>query len=100
MNRFGADIDSTFVFEEKYNPYKDGLPTDVQEKLAKRYGELFGLFNKHKDKITRVTFWGIYDGGSWLNNWPMRGRTAYPFPFDRNYGEKSDVLMEIVKVVD
>ena len=97
VNRFGADIDSTFVFEEKYNPYKDGLPEDVQDKLAKRYGELFGLFYKHKDHITRVTFWGIHDGGSWLNNWPMRGRTAYPFPFDRNYGEKEEVIKAILE---
>ncbi|WP_194974262.1 endo-1,4-beta-xylanase [Aquiflexum lacus] len=96
VNRFGADIDSTFVFEEKYNPYKDGLPEDVQDKLAKRYGELFGLFYKHKDHITRVTFWGIHDGGSWLNNWPMRGRTAYPFPFNRGYEEKEDVIQAII----
>jgi endo-1,4-beta-xylanase len=96
VNRHGADIDSTFVFEEKYNPYKDGLPEDVQDKLAKRYGELFGLFYKHKDHITRVTFWGIHDGGSWLNNWPMRGRTAYPFPFNRGYEEKEDVIQAII----
>jgi endo-1,4-beta-xylanase len=97
VNRFGADIDSTFVFEEKYNPYKDGLPQEVQEKLAQRYGELFGLFYKHRDHITRVTFWGIHDGGTWLNNWPMRGRTAYPFPFDRNYEEKEDVIQAIIE---
>lgn len=98
-NRSGADIDATFSSDDKYNPYKDGLPQEIQEKLAKRYGELFALFNKHSDKITRITFWGIHDGGSWLNNWPMRGRTAYPLPFDRNYDEKSAVLAEIVNAV-
>ena len=98
-NRSGADIDATFSSDDKYNPYKDGLPQEIQEKLAKRYGELFALFHKHRDKITRITFWGIHDGGSWLNNWPMRGRTAYPLLFDRNYDEKSDVLEEISKSV-
>ena len=98
-NRSGADIDATFSSDDKYNPYKDGLPQEIQEKLAKRYGELFALFHKHRDKITRITFWGIHDGGSWLNNWPMRGRTAYPLLFDRNYDEKSDVLEKILKVV-
>jgi endo-1,4-beta-xylanase len=38
---------------------------------------------KHKDKITRVTFWGVNDGQSWLNGWPVRGRTNYPLLFDR-----------------
>jgi len=96
-NRSGADIDATFSSDEKFNPYKEGLPQEIQEKLAKRYGDLFGLFYKHRDKITRITFWGIHDGGSWLNNWPIRGRTAYPLPIDRNYDEKPMVLQEIIK---
>jgi endo-1,4-beta-xylanase len=31
-----------------------------------------------------VTFWGVTDADSWLNNWPVRGRTSYPLLFDRN----------------
>ena len=46
------------------------------------------LFIKYKDKIERVTFWGVNDGQSWLNNWPIRGRTNYPLLFDRNYKPK------------
>jgi endo-1,4-beta-xylanase len=46
------------------------------------------LFLKHKDKISRVTFWGVNDGQSWLNNWPVRGRTNYPLLFDREYKPK------------
>jgi endo-1,4-beta-xylanase len=30
-----------------------------------------------------VTFWGVTDGDSWLNNWPVKGRTNYPLLFDR-----------------
>ena len=30
---------------------------DIQEKLTKRYKDIFELFVKHKDKISRVTFW-------------------------------------------
>ena len=33
--------------------------------------------------ITRVTFWGVTDGFSWLNNFPAPGRTNYPLLFDR-----------------
>ncbi|HEY3739551.1 MAG TPA: endo-1,4-beta-xylanase [Bryobacteraceae bacterium] len=30
-----------------------------------------------------MTFWGLSNGDSWLNNWPVRGRTSYPLVFDR-----------------
>jgi len=43
---------------------------------------------KHHDVLERVTFWGIHDGYSWKNNWPIRGRTNYPLLFDRNYQPK------------
>jgi endo-1,4-beta-xylanase len=65
------------------NPYADGLPEPVQQKLARRYAELFALFRKHSDKITRVSFWGTTDDYSWLNNWPVCGRTNHPLLFDR-----------------
>jgi endo-1,4-beta-xylanase len=55
----------------------------VQQKLAQRYANLFAVFLKHHDSITRVTFWGVTDGNSWLNDYPIRGRTAYPLLFDR-----------------
>ncbi len=48
----------------------------------------FKLFIKYKDKIERVTFWGANDGQSWLNNWPIKGRTNYPLLFDRNFKGK------------
>jgi len=65
------------------NPYTAGLPDDVQQKLAQRYAELFDVFIKHRASIDRITFWGVTDGDSWLNNYPTRGRTNYPLLFDR-----------------
>lgn len=70
------------------NPYPNGLPDSVQLKLSKGYEKLFLLFMKHRDKISRVTFWGVNDGQSWLNNFPVRGRTNYPLLFDRQYKPK------------
>ncbi|MHA6249039.1 endo-1,4-beta-xylanase [Pontibacter sp. CAU 1760] len=87
-NRQGADIDATFEFDEKYNLYTTGLPDSVQQQLTARYTELFQLFRKHSDKIDRVTFWGVTDNDSWLNNWPIPGRTSYPMVFDRQYQPK------------
>ncbi|WP_425476367.1 endo-1,4-beta-xylanase [Paraflavitalea speifideaquila] len=65
------------------NPYTTGLPDSVQLKLSKAYEDLFRLFVKYQDKISRVTFWGVNDGQSWLNNFPIWGRTNYPLLFDR-----------------
>ena len=55
----------------------------MQQKLAQRYAELFEVFVQHRKVIGRVTFWGVTDGDSWLNNFPTRGRTNYPLLFDR-----------------
>lgn len=97
-NRQGADIDATFEFDQKYNLYTTGLPDEVQQKLNKRYAEIFALFHKHRDKISRVTFWGVTDQDSWLNNWPIRGRTSYPLIFDRQYQPKP-ALQAIIQSV-
>jgi endo-1,4-beta-xylanase len=61
------------------NPYVNGLPDDVQRALAQRYADAFRVFVKHRDAITRVTFWGVSDADSWLN----RGRVNHPLLWDR-----------------
>ena len=59
--------------------------------LAKRYADLFAVFVKHHDVVSRVTFWGVTDGDSWLNNWPVKGRTAYPLLFDRDWQAQTGI---------
>ncbi|MGY2134707.1 endo-1,4-beta-xylanase [Hymenobacter sp. HD11105] len=86
--RQGADIAETFATDAKYNVYTTGLPDSVQQKLTKRYADLFALFRKHRDVIDRVTLWGVTDNDSWLNDWPITGRTSYPLLFDRRYQPK------------
>ncbi|MCG2616209.1 endo-1,4-beta-xylanase [Terrimonas sp. NA20] len=87
-NFSGADISQRMKEDPSLNPYANGLPDSVQQQLASDYEQLFKLFLKHKDKITRVTFWGVHDGQSWLNGWPVRGRTNYPLLFDRQLQPK------------
>lgn len=65
------------------NPYTAGLPDSVAQAQAERYRQAFELFLRHQKTIGRVTFWGTHDGSSWLDNFPIRGRTEYPMPFDR-----------------
>ncbi|MFB5944788.1 endo-1,4-beta-xylanase [Albibacterium profundi] len=84
----GANISDTSAFRKELNPYPDGLPDDVMLQLGKRYIDFFRLYLKHQDKISRVTLWGISDKDSWLNNFPVRGRTNYPLLFDRQYNPK------------
>jgi endo-1,4-beta-xylanase len=80
----GADYAVNIAPTPELNPYSAGLPDSVQSQLAQRYADLFRIYLKHRDAIDRVTFWGVADGDSWLNNWPIRGRTNHPLLFDRS----------------
>ncbi len=73
-----ADI-SEMARQGSSNIYTNGLPPPVEQEVAKRYADLFGVFIKHHDDIPLVTLWGVTDGDSWLN---MRGQN-YPLLFDR-----------------
>jgi len=75
-------------FEVYLDPYQDSLPDKVQKELTKRYRELFEIFYSKREKIDRVTFWGVHDGYSWKNGYPVPGRTNYPLLFDRNGNPK------------
>jgi endo-1,4-beta-xylanase len=91
-----AETSSSVKLDEKWNPYANGLPDGVSQAQAKRYADLFAVFVKHSDKIDRVTFWGVTDGDSWLNNWPIRGRTNYPLLFDRT-GKPKPAFFAVIK---
>jgi endo-1,4-beta-xylanase len=45
-----------------------------------------------------VTIWGICDNTSWLNNWPIRGRTEYPLLFDRA-GQPKPACKAVIEVL-
>ncbi|MEI8290844.1 MAG: endo-1,4-beta-xylanase [Verrucomicrobiota bacterium] len=79
-----ADVSLREKSEARLNPYTNGLPAEVQAQLAARYAELFAVFLKHSDDLERVTFWGVTDADSWLNDWPVAGRTSYPLLFDQS----------------
>jgi endo-1,4-beta-xylanase len=83
-----AEVSMSVAANRKLNPYANGLPDSEQQKLARRYADLFSVFVAHRSQITRVTFWGVTDSDSWLNDWPVRGRTSYPLLFDRNCNPK------------
>jgi endo-1,4-beta-xylanase len=80
----GADYAVDIPVTPQLNPYVDRLPDAIHAMLAMRYAELFRVYMKHRQVVERITFWGVADGDSWLNNWPIKGRTNYPLLFDRN----------------
>lgn len=84
----GAEVSQNFEGSEYMNPYTTGLPDSMQTKLTERYADLFTMFLKHSDDISRVTFWGLNDGHTWLNNWPIEGRTNHPLFWDRSLDPK------------
>jgi endo-1,4-beta-xylanase len=91
----GADLARA---EKGTNPYPDGLPPEMQEKLAQRYGEIVTALVRHS-AVTMITFWGPHDGRSWLNDYPVKGRTNYPLLFDRQYRPKPafDAVLQALK---
>ena len=93
----GAEISQKFELQKKFNPYVNGLDKKAQKLFNQRYLDLFKIVERHKDVISRVTFWGVNDGHSWLNGWPIPGRTNYPLLIDRN-NEVKPVTKEIVKL--
>ena len=83
-----ADVNRREQGGDASNPYTSGLPAEMQEKLAKRYADLFGIYLRNRKSITRVTFWGLDDGHTWLNGYPVRGRTNHPLLLDRDLKPK------------
>jgi endo-1,4-beta-xylanase len=70
------------------NPYVAGCPQAILDEQARRYGEMFSLFASYAGVVRRVTFWGLDDGRSWLNNFPVRGRTNHALLWDRQMKPK------------
>jgi endo-1,4-beta-xylanase len=64
-------------FEEYLDPYKNGLPADVQTALTKRY----------------------QDGMNWKNDYPIFGRTNYPLIWNRDGSAKPalDAILSVPK---
>lgn len=75
------DINVGRYLNENDIEFEGSLPDSLQQKLADRYADLFALFVKHSNRITRVTFWGVNDEQSWLN-YRVEGDN-YPLLFDR-----------------
>ncbi len=91
----GANISDKLAYSQEADPYKDGLPADVSKTWNDRMTRFMDMLLKHSNDIDRVNFWGVTDGDSWKNKWPIKGRTDYPLAFDRN-GNAKPFLQEYI----
>lgn len=95
--RWWADENKHREELKSFDPYKDGMPAEIEQQMADQYVELFKLFDEYSDVIARVSFWNLHDGHSWLNYFPWE-RVNHPLLFDRNRQPKPafDAVYELL----
>ena len=96
----GANLADRETYRKEIDPYTEGLPEEVSIEWNNRMMDFFNLFLDNSDNIIRVTMWGVSDGDSWKNGFPVRGRTDYPLLFDRDHNPKPIVTQLISKLSD
>jgi endo-1,4-beta-xylanase len=96
---WGADLAKKATIRAATNIYPDRLPDEQQQQLARRYADIFRLVLEHRSQVSRVTFWGVTDAQSWLNDFPIPGRVNYPLLWDREGRPKPafDAVGEVLK---
>ena len=95
----GAEVAQNFDYNDRMDPYKNGLPDEVAQEVDSRWIEFFKIYRRHRHQISRVTLWGVSDEQSWMNDWPIKGRTAYALLFDRQYQPKP-VVKSIISLFE
>jgi endo-1,4-beta-xylanase len=63
------------------------MTPELEKDMAVRYADLFDMFKRQaaKGNLETVIMWGFYDGMSWLDGYPVPGRTNAPLLFDREF---------------
>jgi endo-1,4-beta-xylanase len=89
-----ADVTLNARTATNSDEFAAGLPKANEQALASRYAGLFRIYLKRRADISRVTFWGVTDGDSWLNS---PHRTNYPLLFDRA-GHPKPAFEEVLRV--
>lgn len=93
----GAEVSQDFAYQTRLDPYRDGLTQAATQAFESLYLDIFRVIRRHADQIARVTLWGTDDGTSWLNDFPVHGRTNYPLFIDRQHQLKP-VVRKIIEL--
>ncbi|MEO7531431.1 MAG: endo-1,4-beta-xylanase [Sediminibacterium sp.] len=84
--------------ERKTEDINTDFTAEKEKAQIEMYKQCFKVFEKYKKSLTSITFWNISDRGSWLDNFPVRGRKDYPLLFDKNLQPKK-VFWEVVNAI-
>lgn len=77
------------IYKSSSEPKKTATE-DIFMLQAKRYKDVFEIFKDEalKGNLDTVTIWGVDDGESWLNDFPVKGRTDPALLFNRRLQAK------------
>lgn len=70
------------IYESDGDAQFDGLSAETEALQAEAYGKLMQICRDNKDIISGVTFWGVGDDNTWLDDFPVKGRKNYPLLYD------------------
>lgn len=78
------------IFDWNDKSAEKPITPELQKRFAERYADLFEMFRRQaaKGNLDMVVTWGAYDANSWLNGYPVAGRTDAPLLFDRQMRAK------------
>ena len=83
ITEFDCEIYDRTLAEIPNYLFYDEVPQLALDLHASVYDRAFEIFRRHKDKISNVTFWGVADNITYMNNNEDYGyRTNYPYIFD------------------
>ena len=78
---------SMFIANDNSREHKK--PTDEMIWLQQeRFEGIFKIFRDYRDVITGVTFWGVADDHTWLDDFPVKDRKDWPLLFDMQHKTK------------
>lgn len=79
----GANVSDRFAYRPEMDPYTQGLTKEKEAEIEQFWISFYELLIRHRQDISRVSFWCLNDAGSWRNDFPIKGRTDYATLFDR-----------------
>lgn len=86
-----ADPDGLLFYNDynETNPVKREKIYSLVSDLLDQYVPVHGIgMQAHWNVIDSVTFWGVADNYTWLDDFPVRGRKNWPFLFDEQMEPK------------
>jgi endo-1,4-beta-xylanase len=83
-----TELDVSVYSSTEVDPADNVFTPDREKKQIEKYEMVFKVLREYRKIITGVTFWNVSDRGSWLDNFPVRGRKNYPLLFDQNLKPK------------